>query len=265
MLSDADALLDAIWAAPDDDTPRLVYADWLEEHDEPELAAFVRVSVERFRLLKLDPQYDGLQKEEAAAWKAYKRKWNTDLTLGKIGRWHFERGVISEVVGFTTSAFMARSAGWGPGFPVRRVRLHDTTGLDSRIGSCPFLDRLSEFLIGPNVWDGYEEALAKGRTAAGAVKVPAAVVLAVCGSPAIRRMKRLCLNSVPPSRAMFTALAKFPALDATELSFSLVPVRTWGRPWHEAPIRSFTKSENVPIAVAVSALLNGRDATHLID
>jgi uncharacterized protein (TIGR02996 family) len=38
----ADGFLDAICADPDDDTPRLVYADWLEEHGEPERAEFIR-------------------------------------------------------------------------------------------------------------------------------------------------------------------------------------------------------------------------------
>lgn len=37
----------AFWAAiresPADDVPRLVYADWLEEHDEPERAEFIRI------------------------------------------------------------------------------------------------------------------------------------------------------------------------------------------------------------------------------
>ena len=37
------ALLAAIVADPDDDTPRLVYADWLDENDRPDEAAFLRV------------------------------------------------------------------------------------------------------------------------------------------------------------------------------------------------------------------------------
>lgn len=45
-MSDDDALLAAIAAQPDEDTPRLVYADWLEEHDQPIRAEFIRVQVE---------------------------------------------------------------------------------------------------------------------------------------------------------------------------------------------------------------------------
>jgi uncharacterized protein (TIGR02996 family) len=40
---DRDALLRAIVAAPDDDAPRLVYADWLDEHGEAARAEFIRL------------------------------------------------------------------------------------------------------------------------------------------------------------------------------------------------------------------------------
>jgi uncharacterized protein (TIGR02996 family) len=42
-MSDALALVAAIRSAPDDDAPRLVYADWLDEHGQPERAEFIRV------------------------------------------------------------------------------------------------------------------------------------------------------------------------------------------------------------------------------
>src|SRR3954468_20934395 len=45
MHPDANAFLNAIFDQPDDDLPRLVYADWLEEHDQPDYAAFIRLSV----------------------------------------------------------------------------------------------------------------------------------------------------------------------------------------------------------------------------
>jgi uncharacterized protein (TIGR02996 family) len=48
-MTDAPALLAAIRAAPDDDAPRLVYADWLDEHGQPERAEFIRVQCELAR------------------------------------------------------------------------------------------------------------------------------------------------------------------------------------------------------------------------
>lgn len=46
-----DAILAAVLAAPDADTPRLVYADWCDDHGQPERAAFIRVQVELARLI----------------------------------------------------------------------------------------------------------------------------------------------------------------------------------------------------------------------
>ncbi len=48
-MSDRAALLAAILAAPDDDAPRLVYADWLDEQGEGERAEFIRVQIELAR------------------------------------------------------------------------------------------------------------------------------------------------------------------------------------------------------------------------
>ena len=68
-MSDPDAILatilgagltdpDAIRKARAEDTPRLVYADWLQEHGQPERAEFIRVQVELARLV------DELQSDE---------------------------------------------------------------------------------------------------------------------------------------------------------------------------------------------------------
>lgn len=45
-MNDEPALLRAVLERPDDDTPRLVYADYCEEHGDPERGEFIRVQVE---------------------------------------------------------------------------------------------------------------------------------------------------------------------------------------------------------------------------
>jgi uncharacterized protein (TIGR02996 family) len=52
MIAAEHALLRAVAAAADDDTPRLVYADWLEEHGDADRAEFIRVQC---RLAELSP------------------------------------------------------------------------------------------------------------------------------------------------------------------------------------------------------------------
>lgn len=49
-MSDRDALVAACVAAPGDDTPRLVFADWLDDHNEPARAELIRVMCRRVRL-----------------------------------------------------------------------------------------------------------------------------------------------------------------------------------------------------------------------
>jgi uncharacterized protein (TIGR02996 family) len=49
-MSERDAFIQALIEAPNDDTPRLIYADWLEEHGDSERAELIRVQVERARL-----------------------------------------------------------------------------------------------------------------------------------------------------------------------------------------------------------------------
>lgn len=50
------ALLAGICAYPDELTPRLVYADWLEEHDQPERAEFIRLGCEAHQLDQTDSE-----------------------------------------------------------------------------------------------------------------------------------------------------------------------------------------------------------------
>ena len=45
-MTEQEALLAAIRAARDEDTPRLAYADWLDEHEEMERGEFIRVQCE---------------------------------------------------------------------------------------------------------------------------------------------------------------------------------------------------------------------------
>jgi uncharacterized protein (TIGR02996 family) len=60
-MSDEDALLAAIAAHPDEDTPRLMYADWLDEHGRPLRAEFIRVQIEVAR--KEERSFEVLQSE----------------------------------------------------------------------------------------------------------------------------------------------------------------------------------------------------------
>ncbi len=67
---DADALLRAIVRHPDDDTPRLVYADWLQENGRAEEGEFLRVQCYLAAAEPDDPEYPELleREEELRLW-----------------------------------------------------------------------------------------------------------------------------------------------------------------------------------------------------
>lgn len=50
-MHDRDALVRAIIENPEDDSPRLVYADWLDEHGGAARAEFIRLQCELGRLI----------------------------------------------------------------------------------------------------------------------------------------------------------------------------------------------------------------------
>src|SRR6476619_554029 len=85
-MSDDAALLAAIRAAPADDAPRLIYADWLDEHGRPERAEFIRVQCELAR--RDDP---ALRRREADLLAAHHDDLAGPLAVPHL-RFRFERG-----------------------------------------------------------------------------------------------------------------------------------------------------------------------------
>jgi uncharacterized protein (TIGR02996 family) len=73
------AFLQSVIENPDDDAPRLIFADWLEEHGMAAKAAFVRLEVEFSRLPKSSGRFDELRDE----------LWRLDEVIGggPGGRW----------------------------------------------------------------------------------------------------------------------------------------------------------------------------------
>ena len=60
-----EALLSAVLANPDDDLPRLVFADWMDENGDPERARFIRSQIALATLPEWDPQAVVLRRTRA--------------------------------------------------------------------------------------------------------------------------------------------------------------------------------------------------------
>jgi uncharacterized protein (TIGR02996 family) len=109
IMADRDAFLAAIRADPDDDTNRLVYADWLDDHGQPQRAEFIRLQCELARLPPADPRRPALQGRERELLRAHRRAWAAELPPLAGVRWvPFERGFAARAVFNTLKAFTDR-------------------------------------------------------------------------------------------------------------------------------------------------------------
>jgi uncharacterized protein (TIGR02996 family) len=87
--TDFEGLLRAVFRDPDDDTPRLVFADYLEENDRPDRAALIRYQCEQARLKPQSARY----KELAALIKPLVAKLRDQIgTLPEGMKFAFHRG-----------------------------------------------------------------------------------------------------------------------------------------------------------------------------
>jgi uncharacterized protein (TIGR02996 family) len=92
------AFLADILAHPDDDAPRLIYADWLTDHGNPERGEIIRVQIERARLDEDDPAQDELERREKQLLNRHP-EWLADLPKwARVGT-VFRRGFPEAVHG----------------------------------------------------------------------------------------------------------------------------------------------------------------------
>ena len=98
-MSTETALLRTIRDMPDEDTPRLVYADYLEEEGNAPRAEFIRVQCALARLPEGDPQRHALEDRQHELLAEHECAWlgiPPDAT-DELTEWTFERGFVHEV------------------------------------------------------------------------------------------------------------------------------------------------------------------------
>src|SRR4051794_13387946 len=77
-------LLAACKDAPEDDAPRLILADWLEEHGEGARARLVRLQVERAARPGDEDQSDDYPDDEQLILDAHGRDWGEPFGRGNV-------------------------------------------------------------------------------------------------------------------------------------------------------------------------------------
>src|SRR5262245_2518774 len=100
-MSTGAAILREICENPDDDAPRLVYADWLDEHGQPDRAELIRVQCEEAPLAHDDPRAAKLEKRAMAILDEHSSEWVSKLPWPtgvewcaqyKLWKYGFKRG-----------------------------------------------------------------------------------------------------------------------------------------------------------------------------
>jgi uncharacterized protein (TIGR02996 family) len=154
-----EAFLQAILESPEDDTPRLVYADWLDEYGRSDRANFIRIQCE---LEKVPPGHlpppvldrrertrDTVRSDARAELarratlllRKYGKKWAGPLS-GMVHRWEFRRGFV-EAVELGAGTFLGHAGELFRLAPIRHVWLTGAYDHLDALLRTPYLRRLT--------------------------------------------------------------------------------------------------------------------------
>ena len=141
-MTDREALTRAVAAHPDEDTPRLAFADWLDEHGDAGdkvHARFVRVQCEMAALEEQAPRWRKLFAEQSKLFKDLnrrKRLWPAHLKGRTFGGCGYERGFPAQITVFA-KRFLAEAERFYADDPIQTVKFVKLTG---RVGGVPTVE-----------------------------------------------------------------------------------------------------------------------------
>lgn len=141
-MTEGDALYQSILEYPEDDAPRLIYSDWLEEQGDTQRAAFIRVQCELARSEPFSPAYRRLF---AKSRRLFKPEWAQTLK-GKILHAEMHRGFIRKVTMYSKRFVMEASEIFDRE-PIQEVKFADYSAVRGNVpvvtlALCKELNRL---------------------------------------------------------------------------------------------------------------------------
>jgi uncharacterized protein (TIGR02996 family) len=158
--TDERPFLDAIFERYDDDRPRLVYADFLDDAGEPERAELIRVQLALARLGEDDPRRPLLNDRQAELLAQNRADWTAELA-GLVVGIDFRRG-IPDSASVDAATFLARGDELFEKLRVRRLRLLDASPVAAKLFASPLLASVRELdLCGADLRNSGVAILAK--------------------------------------------------------------------------------------------------------
>jgi uncharacterized protein (TIGR02996 family) len=244
-----ETFLQAIREAPEDDTPRLVYADWLDEHDQPERAEFIRAQIHMTRLSPHSRRRTPLLRRVRELLAAHGEVWLQSLPKWARRHCGFHRGFVMHIT-CTALQFIKHGEALMRAAPVRSLQIHRGEGRIIALAESPPLAGLTALNLRYNsAGDADAEALA--------------------ASPHLRHLTTLRLGGNNIRAAGARALAASPYLSnlsCFELSGTPVLAELAAAPWlarlieldlaGTAPIRALLASSHLPRPKVLSLRAN---------
>lgn len=148
-MSDEQSFLDEITANPDDDIPRLIYADWLEERGDPR-GEFIRVQCELATLRKTQKRYAELRARETELQTPNQQRWAEGFPYS-LRKCVFRRGFIEEC-SVALSYFLRNSEKIMRLSPLRHVVFTQVKDKLPALARCSALSRLRSVQFKQQNW-----------------------------------------------------------------------------------------------------------------
>ncbi|HKA08337.1 MAG TPA: TIGR02996 domain-containing protein [Gemmataceae bacterium] len=227
-MSDRDAFLAAIHDAPDDDAPRLVFADWLEENGQSERAELIRIQIKMHRereqnarvTLRLAKLFLRQKALFSLPWADSARRCGANL-LGTHSRGFPDRMTMSAQEFAAAGLDVVEWIG-----PRTHIRLHECAGMMERVasqislryvrslsisqlGEHPHTDAdVAAFLRSPYLSGLMELHIAPWMSLQGEIPAPltSEVARSIAAAPSITRLHTLSVSDIRIGVDGFAAL-----------------------------------------------------------
>ncbi|MGI9472096.1 MAG: TIGR02996 domain-containing protein [Rubripirellula sp.] len=207
-MHDESEFLAAVRSSPEDDAPRLVYADWLDEQGQTTRAELIRIQCEIHRSDWHAEDRYRLEKRETQLFRAHKDSWLGDLaSMMRSGR--FERGFV-ERVALTANQFVQHGEQITDRTPAKQFNFLQVSDKSApKLAATPMLqrvmhmtvhgERLSDIgwrhlLSSPHLSNLRELELHRGYDSFAATSIGILCALALC--PAIHELKGLATSQI---------------------------------------------------------------------
>lgn len=151
-MTDRDAMIASICNLPDEDPPRLMYADWLDEHDAHTRAEFIRLQIALAGMAPDDPKRPGVVARKDELIRLHGDEWAGEVGPSMQAEWarepdphrhevFFRRGFIGGLK--CPAEVFERQPDLRGHVPLRELHLGDASGRVGRVVASPSFSALT--------------------------------------------------------------------------------------------------------------------------